>query len=58
MELELAGVMRRSGNTTELVDRYLERAQLHMQRKEMDAALPWLQEVMALDRNRKDVCRP
>ena len=56
-ELELAGVVRRSGNSEELIERYMERAQEHVNRKEMDDALPWLQEVLALDRNRKDVTR-
>lgn len=55
LELELAGVMRRSGQTKELIDRYMERAQQHMQRGEKDLALPWLQEVLALDRTRTDV---
>lgn len=57
LELELAGVVRRSGKTEELIERYLERAQEHFGRKELDLALPWLQQIIALDRNRKDVTR-
>ncbi len=57
LELELAGIVRRSGKTEELIERYLERAQEHFGRKEMDRALPWLQQIIALDRNRKDVTR-
>ncbi|MFT4646928.1 MAG: tetratricopeptide (TPR) repeat protein [Glaciecola sp.] len=55
MEIELAGVMRRSGDTAELIERYMERAQEHMAKGESKEALPWLQEVLALERSRKDV---
>ncbi|MDF1838076.1 MAG: hypothetical protein P1V35_09425 [Planctomycetota bacterium] len=55
MEIELAGVIRRAGNTDELIERYMERAQEHMAAGESKEALPWLQEVLSLDRNRKDV---
>ena len=55
MEIELAGVMRRAGNTDELIERYMERAQGHMARGESKQAQPWLQEILALDRSRKDV---
>lgn len=55
MEIELAGVMRRAGNTEELVERYMERAQQHLGRGESKLALPWLQEAYALDRSRADV---
>jgi tetratricopeptide (TPR) repeat protein len=55
MEIELAGVMRRSGDTAELIERYMERAQEHMAKGESKEALPWLQEVLALERTRKDV---
>ena len=55
MEIELAGVIRRAGNTDELIERYMERALEHMAAGESKEALPWLQEVLSLDRNRKDV---
>ncbi len=55
MEIELAGVMRRAGNSEELIERYLERAQEHLARGESKLALPWLQEAYALDRSRADV---
>ncbi len=55
MEIELAGVMRRAGNTEELIERYLERAQKHMKKGESKLALPWLQEAYALDRSRADI---
>lgn len=55
LEIELAGVMRRSGGTDELIERYMERAQQHMAKGESKQALPWLQEVLSLDRSRKDV---
>ncbi|MCP5021414.1 MAG: hypothetical protein GY930_06520 [bacterium] len=55
MEIELAGIMRRAGNTEELIERYLERAQKYMGKGESKLALPWLQEAYALDRSRTDV---
>ncbi len=55
MEIELAGVIRRAGNPEELIERYMERAHEHMAAGESKEALPWLQEVLSLDRNRKDV---
>jgi len=55
LELELAGVMRRTGKSSELIERYMERAQQHLRKGEHELALPWLQEVFALDRSRSDV---
>jgi tetratricopeptide (TPR) repeat protein len=55
LEIELAGVMRRSGANEALIERYMERAEEHMAKGESKQALPWLQEVLALDRTRKDV---
>ncbi|MCA9000774.1 MAG: tetratricopeptide repeat protein [Planctomycetes bacterium] len=55
LEIELAGVMRRSGNTEELIERYMDRAHELMAKGQSQEALPWLQEVFALDRTRQDV---
>jgi len=54
---ELAGILRRSGNTEELVDRYLQRAELSVEQGNISEAIPWLQEVLLLDRTRRDVAR-
>ncbi|MEZ5973351.1 MAG: hypothetical protein R3E96_00515 [Planctomycetota bacterium] len=54
-EIELAGVMRRSGKASDLIERYMERADSLMTAGKGEQALPWLQEVLALDRNRRDV---
>jgi tetratricopeptide (TPR) repeat protein len=54
---ELAGILRRSGNTEELVERYLQRAELSVEQGNVSDAIPWLQEVLLLDRTRRDVAR-
>ncbi len=54
---ELAGILRRSGNTDELVDRYLQRAERAVEEGKVSEAIPWLQEVLLLDRTRRDVAR-
>lgn len=54
---ELAGMMRRSGNTDQLVDRYMRRAEQAIAQGKTSEAIPWLQEVLLLDRTRRDVAR-
>jgi tetratricopeptide (TPR) repeat protein len=54
---DLAGVMRRTGSTDALVERYLRRADDAAQRGKTMEAVTWLQEVVLLDRNRRDVAR-
>ena len=54
---ELAGILRRSGNTEELLDRYLERAEACVAEGKIGEAIPWLQEILLLDRSRRDVAR-
>ncbi len=54
---ELAGILRRSGNTDELVDRYLRRAESAVEEGNISEAIPWLQEILLLDRTRRDVAR-
>jgi len=54
---ELAGVLRRMGCTGELVDRYLDRAEECVRSGSIQEAIPWLQEVLMLDRSRRDVAR-
>jgi tetratricopeptide (TPR) repeat protein len=54
---ELAGVLRRMGCTGELVDRYLDRAEKCVRTGSIQEAIPWLQEVLMLDRSRRDVAR-
>ena len=54
---ELAGVMRRNGNVEELIERYLVRADEAVASRNPLEAVPWLQEVLLLDRTRRDVAR-
>ena len=54
---ELAGILRRSGNTEELVERYLRRAERSVEEGNVSEAIPWLQEILLLDRTRRDVAR-
>jgi len=54
---ELAGILRRSGNTEELIDRYMTRAEECVAAGRVADAIPWLQEVLLLDRTRRDVAR-
>ncbi len=57
VDQELAGLMRRNGNTAELVERYLARADDAVNGGRVSEAIPWLQEVLLLDRTRRDVAR-
>lgn len=54
---ELAGILRRTGHTDELIDRYIARAQKCIEGGRSTEAIPWLQEVLLLDRTRRDVAR-
>lgn len=54
---ELAGILRRSGNTEELIQRYIARAEECAEHGRISEAIPWLQEVLLLDRTRRDVAR-
>lgn len=54
---DLTEMMRRSGSTAELVERYLARAEESVQKGRPMAAIPWLQQVLLLDRTRRDVAR-
>lgn len=54
---ELAGIMRRNGDVEELIERYLARADEAVAKRRPLDAVPWLQEVLLLDRNRRDVAR-
>lgn len=54
---ELAGILRRSGDTDELVERYMRRAQAAVSDGKAGEAIPWLQEILLLDRTRRDVAR-
>lgn len=57
IDQELAGVLRRSGKTEELVERYLARAEELIREGSPTEAIPWLQEILLLDRTRRDVAR-
>jgi tetratricopeptide (TPR) repeat protein len=57
IDQELAGVLRRSGKTEELVERYLARAEECIRDGKTSEAIPWLQEILLLDRTRRDVAR-
>lgn len=57
VDQELAGLMRRNGNTEALVERYLARADDAARAGRVSEAIPWLQEVLLLDRTRRDVAR-
>jgi len=57
LEREVAAVMRRHGLTSELVDRYLDRAKDLLEKGRTMEAIPWLQEILLIDRSRRDVAR-
>lgn len=57
IDRDLSGIMRRSGNTTELIERYLSKADEAATRGRTNEAVAWLQEIMLLDQNRRDVAR-
>lgn len=57
VDQELAGLLRRSGNTDQLIERYMKRAELAVEQGKVGEAIPWLQEILLLDRSRRDVAR-
>ena len=57
IERDLASLMRREGRVQDRVERYLERARLLLDEGCKQEAIPWLREVLQLDRSRKDVAR-
>ena len=57
IERDLAAMMRKTGNAAKLVDRYLGRAEEAVQMGSPMDAIPWLQEVLLVDRSRRDVAR-
>lgn len=54
---ELASMMRRTGNADRLVERYLRRAEECVASDRTKEAISWLQEVLLIDRSRRDVAR-
>jgi tetratricopeptide (TPR) repeat protein len=57
LDRELAGMLRRSGSTDRLVERYLRRAEEAMREGRRNDAVRWLREVLLVDRSRRDVAR-
>lgn len=57
LEQDLASLMRRQGDTDELVERCLRRADEAVRAGKPAEAIPWLQEVLLHDRGRRDVAR-
>jgi len=57
VDRELSEMLRRSGSTEELIERYMARAEESVQGGKPMAAIPWLQQVLLLDRTRRDVAR-
>jgi tetratricopeptide (TPR) repeat protein len=57
LERDLAALMRRQGMVQDLVARYMERANGLLRAGRTEEAVPWLREVMLIDRSRKDVAR-
>jgi tetratricopeptide (TPR) repeat protein len=57
LQQDLASMMRRHGDTDQLVDRCLERADKAVQSGKPMDAIPWLQEVLLHDQTRRDVAR-
>jgi tetratricopeptide (TPR) repeat protein len=57
LDHDLASMMRRTGNADRLVDRYLQRAEEAVAINRPTEAIPWLQEVLLIDRSRRDVAR-
>ena len=57
LERDLAAMMRRTGMVTDLVERYILRAQGLLKEGRTAEAIAWYREVLLLDRSRKDVAR-
>ena len=54
---DLAALMRRTGKTDALIERYLRRAEEAIGSKKPMQAIPWLQEVLLHDSSRRDIAR-
>lgn len=57
IETDLAEMMRKAGRGDELVESYLQQARSEAARGHTDEAVRWLQEVLVIDRSRRDVQR-
>jgi tetratricopeptide (TPR) repeat protein len=57
IERDLTAVLRRTGGTGVLVEKYLRRAEEAAARGKPTDAIVWLQEVVLIDKNRRDVAR-
>lgn len=57
LERDLGAVMRRQGMVQNLVERYFDRAQKLIREGRHEESIKWLQEVLQLDRSRKDAAR-
>jgi len=54
---ELASMMRRTGNADRLIERYMRRAEDCVASGKTKEAISWLQEILMVDRSRRDVAR-
>jgi hypothetical protein len=54
---DLASMMRRTGNADRLVERYMRRAEDCVASARTKEAISWLQEILMIDRSRRDVAR-
>lgn len=54
---ELASMMRRTGNADRLIERYMRRAEEAVVSGKTKEAISWLQEILLVDRSRRDVAR-
>lgn len=54
---ELASMLRRTGNADRLIDRYMRRAEDCVSKGNTKEAISWLQEILLVDRSRRDVAR-
>ncbi|MBK8180020.1 MAG: hypothetical protein IPK67_14285 [Planctomycetes bacterium] len=54
---DIASMMRRNGNADRLIDRYMRRAEEAVAADRTKEAISWLQEILLVDRSRRDVAR-
>lgn len=57
LDHDLASMMRRTGNADRLVERYMRRAEDCVKSGNTPEAISWLQEILLVDRSRRDVAR-
>ena len=57
VERDLTAILRRTGGTSVLVEKYLRRAEEAATRGKPTDAIVWLQEIVLIDKNRRDVAR-